>query len=157
LCSGKFSSLGHWLLDSSGMTCVREIFVTWPLDLGLIRNDLRLGNIRHLTIGSWTYPKRLAFGKYLSLGHWLLIRNDLRSRDGLHRHWSHSDMLPSPYEVLPILGLTALVFYFTGFVPSAFLSLLVSRPLLLGRTFGSEGADVRRVPEMYTTDALASS
>nr|GEY91398.1 hypothetical protein [Tanacetum cinerariifolium] len=50
---------------------------------------------------------------------------------------SDSDMLPSPYE--------------------AFLSLLVSQPLLLGRTFRSEGADVRRVPEMYTTDALASS
>nr|GEW32558.1 hypothetical protein [Tanacetum cinerariifolium] len=37
---GKCASLGHWLLDSSGASCVS-------------------GNVRHLTIGSWTHLKSL--------------------------------------------------------------------------------------------------
>ncbi|GJU88698.1 hypothetical protein Tco_1301121 [Tanacetum coccineum] len=98
--SEKCSSLGHWLLDSFGASGIpgnvrhlaigpwthperlafREMFVTWPLALGLIRNVLRSGkcsslghwlldssetscipgNVRHLAIGSWTHPERLA-------------------------------------------------------------------------------------------------
>ncbi|GJS87463.1 hypothetical protein Tco_0770099 [Tanacetum coccineum] len=38
----QWVSLGHWLLDSSGTSCV-------------------LGNGRHLASGSWTHLKRLAF------------------------------------------------------------------------------------------------
>ncbi|GJV97447.1 hypothetical protein Tco_1549024 [Tanacetum coccineum] len=97
---GKCSSVGHWHLDSSGTSCaprdvlhlaistwthlerlaVREMFVTWPLALGLIRYVLRSrrcsslvhwcldssstsfapGNVRHLAIGAWTHPERLA-------------------------------------------------------------------------------------------------
>ncbi|GJU33090.1 hypothetical protein Tco_1176679 [Tanacetum coccineum] len=34
--------LSHWLLDSSGTSCV-------------------LGNVRHLAIGSWIHPECLAF------------------------------------------------------------------------------------------------
>nr|GEX16266.1 hypothetical protein [Tanacetum cinerariifolium] len=57
-----WASLGHWLLDSSGTSFVP-------------------GNGRHLAIGSWTHPERLAFRVTgvtwpLSLG---LIRNVLRS------------------------------------------------------------------------------
>ncbi|GKF21053.1 hypothetical protein Tco_0069691, partial [Tanacetum coccineum] len=36
------TSLGHWLLDISGTSCVP-------------------GNVHHLAIGSWTHPGRLAF------------------------------------------------------------------------------------------------
>ncbi|GKA87438.1 hypothetical protein Tco_0809202 [Tanacetum coccineum] len=98
---GKCSSLGHWRLDSSRMSCVsknvrhlaigawthpgrlsfKEMFVTWPLALGLIWDVLRprkcsslghwrldssgtsciLGDDRHLAIGAWTHLGRLAF------------------------------------------------------------------------------------------------
>ncbi|GKF32497.1 hypothetical protein Tco_0102295 [Tanacetum coccineum] len=98
---GKCSSLGHWQLVSSGASCVsgnvrhlaigtcthperlafREMFVTWPLALGLIWGVLRSGkclslghwhldssgascvpgNVCHLAIGTWTHPDRLAF------------------------------------------------------------------------------------------------
>ncbi|GKE35386.1 hypothetical protein Tco_1454708, partial [Tanacetum coccineum] len=94
--SEKCLSLDHWHLDSSGASCVsgnvrhlaigtwthsehlafREMFVTWPLALGLIRSVLRSekclslghwhldssgascvpGNDRHLATGTWTHP-----------------------------------------------------------------------------------------------------
>nr|GFA05151.1 hypothetical protein [Tanacetum cinerariifolium] len=59
----KCSSLGHWHLDSSGTSCAS-------------------GGVRHLAIGAWTHPKRLAFWEMfvtwpLALG---LIWNGLRSR-----------------------------------------------------------------------------
>ncbi|GKD74289.1 hypothetical protein Tco_1332571 [Tanacetum coccineum] len=99
--SRKCLSLDHWHLDSSGASCIpgnvrhlaigtwthperlafREMFVTWPLALGLIRSVLRSGkcsslghwhldssgvscvpgNTRHLAVGTWTHPERLAF------------------------------------------------------------------------------------------------
>nr|GEY23230.1 hypothetical protein [Tanacetum cinerariifolium] len=108
----KCLSFGHWHLDSSGASCIPrnvrhlaigtwthpehhafwEMFVTWPLALGLIWNVLRsekcsslghwhldssgafcvLENVRHLAVGTWTHPERLASGKCSSLGHWHL-------------------------------------------------------------------------------------
>nr|GFA08720.1 hypothetical protein [Tanacetum cinerariifolium] len=73
---GKCSSLGYRRLDSSGTSCVpgnlrhltigawthpgrlalREMFVTWPLALGLIRDVLRFGKCSSLGIGVWTHP-----------------------------------------------------------------------------------------------------
>nr|GEV32942.1 hypothetical protein [Tanacetum cinerariifolium] len=55
---GKYASLDHWHLDSSGSSCV-------------------LGNARHLAVGAWTHPKRVVFWDMcvtwpLALG---LIRN----------------------------------------------------------------------------------
>ncbi|GJW58966.1 hypothetical protein Tco_0105697 [Tanacetum coccineum] len=63
--SGQWVSLGHWLLDSSGTSCVP-------------------GNGRYLASGSWTHPKCLAF-RVMGLT-WpvalRLIRNVLRSGAG---------------------------------------------------------------------------
>ncbi|GKF53928.1 hypothetical protein Tco_0160838, partial [Tanacetum coccineum] len=98
--SERCPSLGHWHLDSSSTSCtprdvrhlaigawthparlpLLEMFVTWPLALGLIQNVLRsrrcsslghwrldssrmscaLGDVRHLAIGAWTNLERLA-------------------------------------------------------------------------------------------------
>ncbi|GKE69968.1 hypothetical protein Tco_1528040, partial [Tanacetum coccineum] len=98
---GKCSSLRHWRLDSSRTSCIsknvchlaigawthlghlsfKEMFVTWPLALGLIWDVLRpkkcsslghwsldssgtsciLGDFHHLAIGAWTHLGRLAF------------------------------------------------------------------------------------------------
>ncbi|GJU88907.1 hypothetical protein Tco_1301330 [Tanacetum coccineum] len=60
--SGYYTSLGHWLLDSSGLSCVS-------------------GTVRYLAIGSWTHPRYLVFRAMyvtwsLALG---LIRNVLHS------------------------------------------------------------------------------
>ncbi|GJX50812.1 hypothetical protein Tco_0277657 [Tanacetum coccineum] len=69
--SRKCSSLGHWRLDSSGASCVP-------------------GNTRHLAIGTWTHPERLAFREMfvtwpLALG---LIRSVLHSgKCSLLDHW----------------------------------------------------------------------
>ncbi|GKD11826.1 hypothetical protein Tco_1196233 [Tanacetum coccineum] len=61
--SGKYSSLDHWHLDSSGVSCIPRII------------------IRHLAIGTWTHPERLALWEIcvtwpLALG---LIRRVLHS------------------------------------------------------------------------------
>ncbi|GJZ72544.1 hypothetical protein Tco_0636395 [Tanacetum coccineum] len=96
---GKCSLLGHWHLDSSRASCIsgnvrhmaignwshperlafREMFVTYPLALVLIRSVLHSekcsslghwhldssgasyvpGNVCHLAIGTWTHPDRL--------------------------------------------------------------------------------------------------
>ncbi|GKD26562.1 hypothetical protein Tco_1232776, partial [Tanacetum coccineum] len=104
--SGKYySSLGHWHLDSSGALAFWEVlFVTCPLALGLIGSVLHSGKyysllghwhldssgascvpgsiIRHLAIGTWTYPERLAFQEILFVTWPLaigLIRSVLRS------------------------------------------------------------------------------
>nr|GEW95236.1 hypothetical protein [Tanacetum cinerariifolium] len=78
--SGKCTLLGHWHLDSSEASCVpgnvrhlafcawtyperlvlREMYVTWPLALGLIQSVLRSGNVRYLAIDTWTHPECLA-------------------------------------------------------------------------------------------------
>ncbi|GJW96350.1 hypothetical protein Tco_0178158 [Tanacetum coccineum] len=65
------SSLGYWLLDSSEAACIP-------------------GNVRHLAIGAWTHPARLALREMfttwpLALG---LIRHVLRSgKCSLLGHW----------------------------------------------------------------------
>ncbi|GJU08939.1 hypothetical protein Tco_1125369 [Tanacetum coccineum] len=71
----KYTSFGHWLLDSSGASCVP-------------------GNLRHLAIGSWTHPERLAFRVMTSLGHWCLDSSGVSCIPGNMRHlaigsWTH--------------------------------------------------------------------
>ncbi|GKC01107.1 hypothetical protein Tco_0987243 [Tanacetum coccineum] len=83
---GKYASLNHWHLDSFGGSCVS-------------------GNIRHLAIGTWTHPERLASREllfvtwpltlglirvvlpprnyYSSLGHWHLDSSGVGNTIGI--------------------------------------------------------------------------
>ncbi|GKE06107.1 hypothetical protein Tco_1398125 [Tanacetum coccineum] len=89
---------------------VEKLAESFWLPLGDLHNMWSKGNVRHLAIGYWTHPERLAFQVMyvtwpLALG---LIWNVLRSRSEappflplFATYRSHSGMLPSPYRVLP--------------------------------------------------------
>nr|GEV99712.1 hypothetical protein [Tanacetum cinerariifolium] len=99
----KRASLGHWHLDSSGASCAPgnmhhlaigtwthperlvlwEMYVTWPLALGLIQIVLHSRKWRYLAIDTWTHRKRLALWEMcvtwpLALG---LIRRSIFRRN----------------------------------------------------------------------------
>nr|GEV02200.1 hypothetical protein [Tanacetum cinerariifolium] len=86
--SEKYSSLGPWHLDSSGMSCVSR-------------------NIRHLAIGAWTHSERITFRHWRldSSGTYCVLRNIRHlALDTWTHPGNHSDMLSSPYTVLPTLA-----------------------------------------------------
>ncbi|GJV86209.1 hypothetical protein Tco_1530147 [Tanacetum coccineum] len=112
---GKCSSLGHWRLDSSRTSCIsknvchlaigawthlghlsfKEMFVTWPLALGLIWDVLRPKKCSSL--GHWSLDSSgtsCILGDFSSLGHWRLdsFRTSCILRDVRHLAigaWTH--------------------------------------------------------------------
>ncbi|GKB50136.1 hypothetical protein Tco_0900889 [Tanacetum coccineum] len=126
--SGKYLSLGHWYLDSSGASCVP-------------------GNTRHLAIGTWTHPERLAFWEmfvtwslalglirsvlhsrqYSSLGHWHIDSSGTSCISRNVRHlaigtWSHPKRLAfrEMFVTWPLaLGLIHDVRHLSGVLPTS--------------------------------------
>ncbi|GJX33497.1 hypothetical protein Tco_0243352 [Tanacetum coccineum] len=119
------TSLGHWLLDSSGASfalgkvchlaigswthpehlLLRVKYVTWPLALGLIRSIFCFG--QNTSLGHWLLDSSEASfcsGSSTSLGHWLLDSSGASSISGKIRHlaigsWTHPEHLFAPGQV----------------------------------------------------------
>ncbi|GKB17368.1 hypothetical protein Tco_0851291 [Tanacetum coccineum] len=75
----QWASLGHWLLDSSGMSCIP-------------------GSGHHLTIGSWDHMEKVLRSRvWALLGHWLLVLHPEHSCiPGNERSLGHWKIVPLP-------------------------------------------------------------